>query len=100
MKPIRNIAPCWPGHWKNLETIWGLEMRTPWILALALLLACSACSVKVTPLQTETGTINPEDQSITEVRNGVAFTVKLDALKLMFQHKLTSIRYSTSEKIN
>lgn len=55
-------------------------MRTPWILALTLLLACSACSVKVTPLQTETGTINPEDQSITEVRNGVAFTVKLDAL--------------------
>ncbi len=52
------------------------------LLTLLVLLLCSACSVKVAPIATATGTINQEDQSITEVRDGVAFTVKVDELSV------------------
>jgi hypothetical protein len=47
------------------------------------LLLCTACSVTtVAPIATPTGKINAEDQSITEVRDGIAFTVKLDELSV------------------
>ena len=55
-------------------------MQVKLILAVIGLLICSACSVKVAPIASETGTVNYEDQSITEVRDGIAFTVKLDSL--------------------
>lgn len=57
-------------------------MYTKHFLAVLILLFCTACSVKVAPIATATGTINPEDQSITEVRDDVAFTVKLDELSV------------------
>lgn len=47
-----------------------------------LLLVCSACSVSVSPMATSTGTINVKDNSLTEIREGVAFTVKLDELSV------------------
>lgn len=52
------------------------------ILSLAVLLLCAACSATVAPLATPTGTINQEDNSLTEVRDNVAFTVKLDELSV------------------
>ena len=55
-------------------------MRTKHLLAVLLLFLCSACSVKIAPIATPTGTINPDEKSITEIRNGVAFTVKLDQM--------------------
>ena len=55
-------------------------MRTSYILAALILLFCSSCTVSVTPIATSTGTINTEEKSITEIRDGVAFTVKLDEL--------------------
>lgn len=57
-------------------------MRISYILTLLTLLVCSACSVSVAPIATPTGTINPDDNSITETRNGVAFTVKLDEMSV------------------
>lgn len=57
-------------------------MRISYILTLLTLLLCSACSVSVAPIATPTGTINPDDNSITETRNGVAFTVKLDEMSV------------------
>lgn len=51
-------------------------------LVVLILLFCSACSVKVVPVASPTGTINSEEQSITETRDGVTFTVKLDELSL------------------
>lgn len=61
----------------------GVIMQTRQILALLVLMLCSACSVNIAPIATSTGTINPEDKSITEVRDGVAFTVKLDELSVV-----------------
>jgi hypothetical protein len=55
-------------------------MRTKHLLAVLLLFLCSACSVKIAPIATSTGTINPDEKSITEIRDGVAFTVKLDQM--------------------
>lgn len=46
------------------------------------LLLCTACSTKVVPLATATATINLEEQSITEIRDGIAFTAKLDELSV------------------
>lgn len=57
-------------------------MQTKYFLAVMALLFCTACSVKVAPIATATGTINPEDQSITEIRDDVAFTVKMDELSV------------------
>lgn len=57
-------------------------MRHKILFAVLTLLLCSACSVKVAPIATATGTINQEEQSITEVRDGVAFTVKVDELSV------------------
>jgi hypothetical protein len=57
-------------------------MKTKRLLAVLILFLCSACSVSVTPIATPTGTINLEDQSITETRDGIAFTAKLDELSV------------------
>lgn len=57
-------------------------MRHKILFAVLTLLLCSACSVKVSPIATATGTINQEEQSITERRDGVAFTVKVDELSV------------------
>lgn len=57
-------------------------MKTNLLLAVVLLLFCSACSVSVSPMATPTGTINVKDNSLTEIRDGVAFTVKLDELSV------------------
>jgi hypothetical protein len=57
-------------------------MQTKFTLGLLILLLCSACSVSVAPIATSTGTINPEEKSITEVRDGIAFTVKVDELSV------------------
>ncbi len=57
-------------------------MPTSYILAALILLFCSSCTVSVTPIATSTGTINTEEKSITETRDGVTFTVKLDELSL------------------
>ncbi len=57
-------------------------MRTKLFLVTFILLFCSACSVKVSPIATPTGTINPEEHSLTEIRDGVSFTVKLDQLSV------------------
>jgi hypothetical protein len=57
-------------------------MRTIHILTALLLFFCSACTVSVTPIATPTGIINSEEKSITEIRDGVAFTVKLDELSM------------------
>lgn len=55
-------------------------MRLNIAVAAMILLNCTACSVKVSPVPTATSIINPEDQSITEVYENIAFTVKLDQL--------------------
>lgn len=58
-------------------------MRIAHILAvLIFILFCSACSVSVAPIATATGTINPEEQSITEIRDGISFAVKLEELSV------------------
>lgn len=57
-------------------------MRMKPFLAVLILLLCSACSVTVAPIATSTGTINPEEQSLTEIRDDVAFTVKIDELSV------------------
>lgn len=57
-------------------------MRFNIAVAVLTLLTCTACSVKVAPVPTATGTINQAEQSITEIHNDVAFTVKLDELSL------------------
>jgi len=57
-------------------------MRMIHLLAVLILFFCSACSVTVAPIATPTGTINVEEKSITESRDGVAFTVKLDELSV------------------
>ena len=60
----------------------GPTMRTKLFLAGLLLFLCSACTVNVAPIATPTGIVNPEEKSITEIRDGVAFTVKLDQLSV------------------
>lgn len=70
-------------------------MRHKILFAVLTLLLCSACSVKVAPIATATGTINQEEQSITEVRDGVAFTVKVDELSVapyQIVNNITSFR--------
>jgi hypothetical protein len=57
-------------------------MHIRYLPVVVALLVCSACSVKVAPIATATGTINAEDQSLTEVRDGVAMTVRLDELSV------------------
>ena len=58
-------------------------MRKSHILAVSILfLCCSACSVSVAPIATSTGIINAEEKSITETRDGMTFTVKLDELSV------------------
>lgn len=66
-------------------------MRFHTILTVLTLLLCSACSVKVLPVATATGTIDPVAQSITESRDGVAFTVKIDELNLTSQPLVDNI---------
>ena len=60
----------------------GRFMRPKHILVVLFLFLCSACSVSVAPIATPTGTINLEEKSITEVRDGIAFTVKVDELNV------------------
>ena len=56
---------------------------TPLILAVLAALLCTACSTtRITPIASPTGKLNLADQSITESRNGVTFTVKLDSLSV------------------
>lgn len=57
-------------------------MQTKNILVVLILLLCSACSVSVSPIATPTGTINSQDNSLTEEHNGVSFTVRLDELSV------------------
>jgi hypothetical protein len=57
-------------------------MRTNNILAALILLFGSACTVSVAPIATATGTINQEEKSITETREGVSFTVRLEDLSV------------------
>lgn len=52
------------------------------LLLLAAALFCSACSVKVVPLPTATATVNPGDNSLTEVHDGVAVTARIDQLSV------------------
>lgn len=52
------------------------------ILFVLSLLFLTACSATVVPVNSPTGTIDLEEKSITESREGVSFTVKLDALSL------------------
>lgn len=67
-------------------------MRIVFFLVVLATTLCSACSpVLVSPIATPTGKINPTDQSITETRGGVAFTVKLDALSVSTQPTIDSI---------
>jgi len=60
----------------------GTIMPLRHIFAFLLFLSCAACSANVTPIATATGTINPTDNSLTEIRGDVAFTVKLDELSV------------------
>jgi hypothetical protein len=57
-------------------------MQMKLFLVVSNLLICSACSVSVSPIATPTGTINPEEKSLTETHDGVSFTVKLDQLSV------------------
>lgn len=57
-------------------------MQIKHILTITSLLLCTACSASVSPVATATGTINQEDNSITEVRDNIGFTVKLDELSV------------------
>lgn len=57
-------------------------MRVRLFVAVLLLFCCTACTTNVAPIATTTGTINPADNSLTEIRDGVAFTVKLDELSV------------------
>jgi len=51
-------------------------------LLLAILLFCTACSVKVVPQPTVTALLNPVDNSLTESFDGVAVTARLDQLSV------------------
>ncbi len=57
-------------------------MKIKLFLTVLIACICSACSVNVSPIASPTGTINLADNSITETRNDVAFTVKLDTLSV------------------
>ena len=52
-----------------------------WIVLVALAL-CQACAVKVVPLPTATAQLDPVNASLTEVRDEVAVTVKVDQLSV------------------
>ncbi|MHB8708439.1 MAG: hypothetical protein ACYC9I_06155 [Desulfuromonadales bacterium] len=58
----------------------GPVTRTLFFLAATLF--CSACSVKVVPQSTATAMVNPADNSLTEVHDGVAVTARLDQLSV------------------
>lgn len=49
---------------------------------LAAALFCSACGVRVVPQSTVTAMVNPADNSLTEVHDGVAVTARLDQLSV------------------
>ena len=56
-----------------------------WLKCLAgviTLLLCTACGATISPIATPTGTINLEERSLTEVKDNVAITVKLDELSV------------------
>lgn len=58
-------------------------MRTTFIMAFLAAVFCTACgSVSINPIASPSGKVNPTDQSITETRNNVAFTVRHDALSV------------------
>lgn len=57
-------------------------MRAKLFILLLACLVCAACAASVKPVASPTGTINPDDGSITEERAGVAFTVRLDQLSV------------------
>lgn len=52
------------------------------VLALAVTLCLSACSVQVVPLPTATATPGPTEGSLAETRDGVTVTVRLDQLSV------------------
>jgi (2Fe-2S) ferredoxin len=60
-------------------------------LIVALLLICSACAVQVSPVASPTGTIDPDNNTITEVRDGVAFTVGLDETSVVRYRDISNI---------
>ncbi len=57
-------------------------MTTKHMLAMFILLLCSACTVSVAPIATPSGVVDSEAKSITEIHDGVAFTVKHDELSV------------------
>lgn len=58
----------------------GPVTRTLFFLAAALV--CSACGVRVVPQSTASAMVNPADNSLTEVHDGVAVTAQLDQLSV------------------
>jgi len=58
-------------------------MRTTFIMAFIAAVFCTACgSVTINPIASPSGKVNLPDQSITERRDNVAFTVRHDALSV------------------
>ena len=52
------------------------------LISILTLLLCTACGATISPIATPAGTINLEEKSITEIREDVAITVKLDELSV------------------
>ena len=52
------------------------------LLLLAALSCCAACSLKVVPAPTATALLDPGGTSLTEIRDGVAITARLDQLSV------------------
>lgn len=57
-------------------------MTTKHMLAMFILLLCTACTVSVAPIATPSGVVDSAAKSITEIHDGVAFTVKHDELSV------------------
>lgn len=66
-------------------------MQMKHLLSLLILLLCTACSASLSPVATPTGTINLEEKSLTEVRDNIAFTVKLDELSVAPYQRIDNI---------
>lgn len=79
-----SIATCSSGLCRRPDpTGTGVLMRTMLIMALLAAVLCTACgSVTINPIASPSGKVNLADQSITETRNNVAFTVRHDSLSV------------------
>jgi len=72
-------------------------MRTKFFLVAFILLIHPVCFVSVSSLAAPKGTIYPEDQTLTEIRDGVSFTVKLDRLRIgTYQEDPVRVAYEGS----